>query len=150
MRLRLAGVLLVVLTACGSSSSSKASGESKASGDICALSRDLAGTNIEKDITTADSAQIKKQLKTANDVMTKLVAQAPAEIKADAKTMATAMSQLDKVLGKYNYDFKKLVAAATTDPSVKSAVESALDGADVGAATKRVSAYLDKTCGTAK
>lgn len=140
-----------VLAACGGSSASESKADDSAggSGDLCAIAKRLEGTDFEKQATSGDAAQIKKELATSKAALADFVKSAPAEIKTDAKTMATAVDSLVKVMAKYDYDFAKLISAAAKDPSVKETMEKTLDGKEVSDAADRVSAYLEKNCGAA-
>ena len=93
---------------------------------------------------TPDAHQVKEAFTTLQSMAHDLGKNAPAKIKKDVSTEATALDSVIKILAKYDYDFAKLAAA----PEFAD-FSSSLDSPEVKAASDRLQAYSTDTCGIA-
>ena len=91
---------------------------------------------------TPDPDAVKVAFTTIQKMVRDLQKNAPSEIKVDVATMGTAIDSVVSILGKYNYDF----VALSTAPEFAQLQED-LAGADMQAASDRLSAYSEGTCG---
>jgi len=128
------GVLLLSLTACGG-------GDGNSTAKFCDLAKqaDKTGKDLGDEFANADPKALKKALTNAIDDYTAASKLAPKEIKKDVTTMLDAQSELADILAADDYDLEK----AGKD---KDFLDLTADK-DLDATSKRVDAYLEKTCG---
>ena len=139
------GVLVTTLfVGCGSDSKSGSGGSFKG---YCAKVVAYKAKSDELGAVfsgTPDAAQMKDAFTTLQKMAHDLGNNAPADIKKDVATEATALDSMVKILAKYDYDFTKLAAA----PEFAD-FSSSLDSGEVKAATDRLEKYSTDTCGIA-
>ena len=155
MKKLLAALLLaaLLLAGCGSGddgdgggSDTKAASEERSgdtnfsgegSGDFCDLAKKYE-EDFEDTDEAGESADLAKEFEELTDAIDKLAAEAPDEIAKDTETIATAFSEYNDLLKKYEYDFTKIPQEEQDEISI--------ENPDVDAASNRVESYFEKVC----
>ncbi len=111
---------------------------------FCALAVQFDENDPTTELFTSDDPeQLKVDWATAEDLISSLTAEAPAEIKPDFEILTAGFQQVGDLYEKYDWDFQALGEAASTDPDVAALA----DTAEADAASDRVDAYLQQVCG---
>lgn len=140
----LTGVLLGagLLTSCGSTNDAAMSTE-----EYCDL---ITTYENEGDAFEAlfsgeepDPVATKAAFEQMKSMIDNLAAKAPAEIKADVDTVSKATTLLIDLLAEYDYDIMTLIG----DAGAGARLEAAMGSADVEAASTRLDAWGEETCG---
>jgi hypothetical protein len=122
----------------GSSTTIDTSFSGKGSGDFCSLAEKFTQEfKDQKDASTPE--QVKAQFEDISAAITKMAAEAPSEIKADAKFLKEALDEANALYKKHDYDFTKI----GEDPEAKNLK---VGSPEMGAASNRLSSYLEKVC----
>jgi hypothetical protein len=89
---------------------------------------------------------MKDEFAKINTVLATLQSKAPAEIKGDVDTLASALKKLDALYAKAGYDSSKVVAAASADPAAAADAEKAVTDPSFSAAAEHITSYFDSHC----
>jgi hypothetical protein len=117
-----------------------------ANSEFCSIAKQVSSSDLATSLTEnsgdlkATFDQLQQKLQQAHD-------KAPSEIKNDLATLQSAFKRYADFLAQYNYDFQKIVQAATEDPSVQQKAEGMLNDDQTTAAISRVDAYAQQVCG---
>ena len=117
-----------------------------ANSDFCSFVKDIANSDFAANLGE-DSSKLKDDLQQVDDVMSKALSKAPAEIKDDLATVANGIKQYRDFLAQYDYDVAKITAAAQKDPTVLQKVTDAFSDPKFEQASTRVEAYGQQVCG---
>ena len=139
----IAGAVLAttLIVSCGDDDKSGAS----STGDYCAKIATYVAKSDELDSVftgTPDPAKIEDAFTTMQAMVTDLKSDAPAEIKADVTTMSTAIDSVVKIFSQYDWDLVALASAPEF-----ATLQQDLQGADMTAASDRLQAFSQDTCG---
>jgi|GEM_PF-3344731 len=134
-----------VLVSCGDNSTG--GGAAMSTEEYCDLIRTYQDEGDAFDTlfsaADADPAQMKAGFEKMGGMIDDLSSKAPADIKADVEIVAKATNALIDLLDKYDYDFMAMVS----DEAASAELETLMGGDDVGAASERLDAWGETTCG---
>jgi hypothetical protein len=148
------GVLLVLASACGGSSSSsvvtlgdKAVSTSLApesNSNFCKNAASTIGVMESASSVMGDSDEDPEQFwKSVLTLAMKMLEDAPNEIRDEAENLQKGIAGYAAVFAKYDYD----MMAIALDPEATAAVESLDAGGKMTAASESVDKYLEESCG---
>jgi archaellum component FlaC len=75
-----------------------------------------------------------------------LESKAPAEIKGDVDTLASAVKKLAALYSKAGYDSSKMSDAVAADPAAAADAERAVADPSFSAAASHIESYFEKNC----
>ena len=139
----LSGALL--LTACGSSDST--TGVNKKYASFCSMAKDLetasAGPHGEDPAAITDPKVMKEVWTNVTALSKKLADNAPAEVKADVKSMIGGIVEMNKVFSANGYD----LTAMATDVKIRESLSKITSDASIIEASGRFQKFMTKNCG---
>ena len=104
-------------------------------GDFCSLYAE--NLNLIQEFDFFDPVQVEQWIGTSVGLLDQAIADAPGEIQADLEIVRADFDALVDTLEEYDYDFF----------AASEAVDAITDTAEVDAATDRIDAYVESTCG---
>jgi|CXWK01.1.fsa_nt_gi hypothetical protein len=132
----------LALVACGDDDE----GGSGSANDYCTLivSFQEKSEVVDDVLSSSDSspADVEDAMNAVKPMVAQLQSAAPAEIKADVETMASATLRMIEIFEQYEYDFMAL----STAPELAE-IEELTSSAEVEAASERLNDYEETTCG---
>ena len=134
----------LALVACGDDDE----GGSGSGNDYCTLivSFQEKSDAVDASLSSSDPdpTDVEEAMNAVKPMIAQLQSAAPAEIKADVETMASATLRMIDIFEQYDYDFMAL----STAPEL-SEIEDLTNNAEIEAASERLNDYEETTCGIA-
>jgi hypothetical protein len=144
--------VLIVVSACGASTTSDTSSESESTelseapqsnSDFCKNAA-LATTSMESVLSEENSEKSPEESwQAVLSYASKMLENAPDEIENEARRLQKGISDYAAVLAKYDYDFVAMAA----NPDVVTEVEAIDKDGSMTKASEAVDAYLENKCG---
>lgn len=150
MRTELIGGLAIALallggTACGGDDDGgSASGPDDFCGFVKQVDENDAFADDLGDEAMGDPTKMEEAMKELQDAMEGMVDRAPDAIKGEVETLAEYFGKFDDLLADNDYDFSKIIAAATEDSDLMAFFD---DTAKIDEATKKINTYVKDECG---